>query len=51
MCDMCDQEQKIPYGIENPQWICKYCGENEAPCCPQCVREDGKPVTDELVRD
>jgi hypothetical protein len=32
-------------------WICKYCGENEKPRCPQCVREDGKNVTDELVRD
>jgi rubrerythrin len=32
-------------------WICKYCGENEKPRCPQCVREDGKNVTDELVED
>jgi len=32
-------------------WICKYCGENETPRCPKCTREDGKLVTDELVRD
>ncbi len=29
-------------------WECKYCGENEKPECYQCVREDGKLVTDEL---
>jgi hypothetical protein len=34
-----------------PLWICKYCGENEAPRCPKCTREDGKLVTDELVED
>ena len=38
------------YGIEDEElwWECKYCGENETPGCHQCVREDGKPMTDEL---
>lgn len=31
-------------------WRCKYCGETEYPQCHQCVREDSKPVTDELQR-
>lgn len=35
--------RKIPF------WICKYCGENEQPKCPQCAREDGKLVEDELM--
>jgi len=30
-------------------WECKYCGENESPKCHKCVREDGKPVSDELT--
>jgi predicted RNA-binding Zn-ribbon protein involved in translation (DUF1610 family) len=47
-------DQKNPQSKSNPlhrivMWICKYCGENEQPKCPQCVREDGKFVTDELV--
>lgn len=32
-------------------WICKYCGENQNPTCPKCTREDGKLVTDELVKE
>jgi len=31
-------------------WICKICGENEHPQCHKCIREDGKMVTDELMR-
>ena len=38
-----------PRRIDNYMWICKYCGENGKPRCPQCVREDGKFVTDELM--
>ena len=37
------------YDPEPLWWYCKHCGQNEYPCCPKCVREDGKMVDDEMI--
>ncbi len=48
-----EKELKTLTSIEEVElwWECKYCGENEEAQCHQCVREDVKLVSDELIKE